>query len=101
MIKKNYTWYWNDGDATYTNKAYSLENIIEAIIKYYFHGETRFVFVDLRENDETGDKFHIHFVENDITHEYHIGTNPNDVAQFLADFAKECNRADTFEIEKI
>lgn len=97
----NYTWFWNDGDETYTNKAYGLENIIEYMVRHYFDETARFIFVDRKVNDETGDTFHIHFVENDNTHEYHIGVEPTDVAQFLADLAVECNKNDVFEIERI
>lgn len=101
MKKYNYRWIWTDQDNTYKNLSYSLENIIKEIVEYYYSGDVMFFFVNRKENDETGDTFHIHFVVADQTYEYECGANPDDVAEFLNELAEECDRPDSFDIENL
>lgn len=98
MKKYNYRWIWADQDDIYTNKAYSLENIIEEIIEYYYSGDVESISIEINENDDT---FAIHFIEAGETHEYECRATPDDVAQFLNELAEECDRQDTFEIKSI
>lgn len=101
MNKKSYEWKLNSGVAVVTGTSYSLESFIKEIVELYSIDDTRFLFIDLKENDETGDTFAIHFVEGETTHEYECGANPKDVAQFLNALAKEYQRPHTFELFKI
>jgi hypothetical protein len=101
MNHYKYRWIWTDQEDIYTNIAHSLDEIIKEIVDYYFGEDVCFFYCDRKENDETGDTFSIHFVEAGITHEYTIGANPYDVAQFLDELAEECERPDSFHIDQI
>lgn len=101
MIKNNYQWSLYGDSAVLKGTVYSLESFIKEIIELYSSDEVKFVFIDRKENDETGDTFSIHFVEGEATHEYECGATPKDVAQFLDNLAQEKQRHHKFEINKI
>ena len=101
MINNKYQWALHRDLAVLKGTAYSLESLIKEIIELYSSNEVKFVFIDLKENDDTGDTFSIHFVDGEETHEYECGANPKDVAQFLDHLAQEHQRQHTFEITKI
>lgn len=98
MTTTTYIWAWKDGENVYVNADTSLESIIEEIIEYY-KGES----VDEISIINNGESFAISFFDEDDDEqkEYDIKTEPWAVAEFLREYAEECNREDWFDIKEI
>lgn len=102
MINHKYKMLWTFGDGgTYESMGYNLENLIIEMINIQENQQAKFIFVDRKENDETGDTFNIHFVVAEQTYEYQCGANPNDVADFIESYVNEWGYEDTVEIQTI
>lgn len=93
-----YIWAWKDDDSVYVNQGTSLEAIIEEIITYYKDQS-----VDEISIVRVGEKFSITFFDEDDDEqkEYEINATPWDVAEFLQEYAEECNREDCFDIKEL
>lgn len=102
MINHKYKMLWTLGDGdVYESKAHILEQLIIEMINTQENNEAKFIFVDRKENDETGDTFHIHFVVAEQTYEYECGANPKDVAEFLESYVNEWGYEDKIEIKQL
>lgn len=101
MINYKYKMVWNFENDSYESKSQSLENLIVEMINIQENNEAKFIFVDRKENDETGDTFHIHFVVSGETYEYDCGANAKNVAEFLESYINEWGYEDTIEIQTI
>lgn len=98
MKTTTYIWAWKDDDSVYVNTKDSLEAIIEEIIEYYKQES-----VDEISIVRNGETFSISFFDEDDDEQkdYEINATPWDVAEFLQEYAEECNREDWFDIKEL
>ena len=97
-MKNKYKWQWFQADRTQTNKADSLEEIIEEIINTHKHAD-----IDNLEIKARNGKIDITYFDiyEDSDKEFTTKATPQDVAEFLYDYCIEYGEDDDFEIEKI
>lgn len=106
MINHKYKMLWthtylDDDIFTYESKSLSLEGLIIDTINNMENGNAKFIFVDRKENDESGDTFAIHFVVDEQTYEYDCKATTQGVSEFLETYVNEWGYEDKVEIQTI
>jgi hypothetical protein len=87
-----YIWAWSDEERTYINKAYSLCEIVDTVLDYYFWDDEPYTI------NELNGRFSITMTIDEKLDEYEVNSCLYEVSNFLQILARLLDRPDTFAI---
>jgi len=92
-----YKWTHKSLNKEQTGQSDNLASAVRKVINLH-HPKAKFVCIDLKENDETGDLFNIYFQDKDEIYEFEIATTVNGTISLFNQLAELRRSYDSFDL---